>query len=202
MKIKILSWNVRWANDRVKRKVIKALIRLQRADLVCLQETKIQDMSKGDCSESWSGKILRLGCYGCKGGCWWGGSVLELVGMEVGLFSILCRFKNCEDGFLWTFTGVYEPTMKQYRELFWEELGAIRGLWSDPWCIGGDFNVVKFPSERSREGRLTGSMRRFSKVIEELALRYLPLHGGSFTWSGGLNGLSRSRLDSFLISED
>ena len=76
MKIKILSWNVRGANDRVKRKVIKALIRLQRADLVCLQETKIQDMSKGDCSESWSGKILRLGCYECKGGCWWGGSVL------------------------------------------------------------------------------------------------------------------------------
>ena len=47
MKIKILSWNVRGANDRVKRKVIKALIRSQRADLVCLQETKIQDMSRG-----------------------------------------------------------------------------------------------------------------------------------------------------------
>ena len=30
----------------------------------------------------------------------------------------------------------------------------------------------------------------------------MPLHGGLFTWSGGLNGLSRSRLDRFLISED
>ena len=47
MKIKILSRNVRGANNRDKRKVIKALIRLQRADLVCLQETKIQDMSRG-----------------------------------------------------------------------------------------------------------------------------------------------------------
>ncbi|RVW55706.1 LINE-1 retrotransposable element ORF2 protein [Vitis vinifera] len=53
---------------------------------------------------------------------------------------------------------------RPWRELFWEELGAIRGLWSDPWCIGGDFNVVRFPSERSREGRITGSMRRFSEV--------------------------------------
>ena len=45
--------------------------------------------------------------------------------MEVGLFSILCRFKNCDDGFLWTFTRVYEPTLKRYREFFWEELGVI-----------------------------------------------------------------------------
>ncbi|RVW23505.1 Transposon TX1 uncharacterized 149 kDa protein [Vitis vinifera] len=132
----------------------------------------------------------------------WDNRVLELMGMEVGLFSVSCRFKNCEDGFLWTFTGVYGPTMKRYRELFWEELGAIQGLWFDPWCIGGDFNVVRFPSERSREGRLTSSMRRFSEVIEELALKDLPLHGGLFMWSGGLNGLSRSRLDRFLISED
>ena len=43
-------------------------------------------------------------------------------------------------------TRVYGPTMKQYKELFWEELGTIQGLWSDPWCIGGDFNVIKFPS--------------------------------------------------------
>ncbi|RVW36959.1 Transposon TX1 uncharacterized 149 kDa protein [Vitis vinifera] len=132
----------------------------------------------------------------------WDNRVLELMGMEVGFFSVSCRFKNCEDGFLWTFTGVYGPTMKRHRELFWEELGAIRGLWSDPWCIGGDFNVVRFPSERSREGRLTGSMRRFSEVIEELAFKRFASPWGLFTWSGGLNGLSRSRLDRFLISED
>ena len=45
MKLKILSWNVRGANDRNKRKVIKALIKSQKVDVVCLQETKIQDMS-------------------------------------------------------------------------------------------------------------------------------------------------------------
>ncbi|RVW41827.1 hypothetical protein CK203_108407 [Vitis vinifera] len=66
----------------------------------------------------------------------------------------------------------------------------------------GDFNVIRFPNERSREGRMSGSMRRFSEVIDELALRDLPFQGGPFTWSGGLNGLSRSRLDRFLISED
>ena len=47
MKIKILSWNVRGVNDRNKRKLIKALIRSQKVDLVCLQETKMIEMSLG-----------------------------------------------------------------------------------------------------------------------------------------------------------
>lgn len=46
MKLRIFSWNVRGANDCDKRKVIKALIKSQKVDLVCLQETKIQEMSK------------------------------------------------------------------------------------------------------------------------------------------------------------
>ncbi|KAL6321189.1 hypothetical protein AAG906_015533 [Vitis piasezkii] len=134
--------------------------------------------------ESWRGKILRLGSCECKRVArrvvvLWDKRVLELVGLEVGIFSISCRFKNCEDGFMWFFTGVYGPTMKRYREPFWEELGAIRGLWYVPWYIGGDFNVIRFPSERSREGRLSSSMRRFSEVLDELALRDLPLQGMS-----------------------
>ena len=45
MKVKILSWNVRRVNDPSRRKVIRNFIRYQRLDLVCLQETKIQEMS-------------------------------------------------------------------------------------------------------------------------------------------------------------
>ena len=207
MKLKILSWNVRGANDRNKRNVIKALIRSQKVDVVCLQETKIQDMSQGVVHSLGVRRFLGWGAVSAKGAAggvvvFWDNRVLELVGMEMGLFSILCRFKNCKDGFLWIFTGVYGPTLKRYREPFWEELGVIRGLWSDLWCIGGDFNVIRFPSKRSREGRLSGSMGRFTEVIDELALRDLPVQGGPFTWSGGLNGQSRSRLDRFLISKD
>ena len=51
--------------------------------------------------------------------------------------------------------------------------------------------MIRFPNERSREGRLFSSMRRFSEVLDELALRDLPLPEGPYTWSGGLNGQSR-----------
>ena len=39
-------------------------------------------------------------------------------------------------------------------------------------------------------------------MIDDLALRDLPLQEGSFTWNGGLNRQTVSTLDRFLVSED
>ncbi|RVW91675.1 LINE-1 reverse transcriptase-like [Vitis vinifera] len=156
-----------------------------------------REVKKLECSINYDGVVRSLGvgrflewgdldARGAARGVvvFWDNRVLELMGLEVGLFSISCRFKNVEDGFRWTFSRVYRPTLKRYREAFWEELRAIRGLWTDPWCIGGDFNMIRFPNERIRGGRVSSSMRRFSEVIDELELRDLPLQGGPFTWSG------------------
>ena len=96
---------------------------------------------------------------------------------------------------------MYGPVIGSEKEDFWEELGAIRGRWDDPWCVGGDFNSVRFPEERRNAPNLIAEMRRFSEVIEELGLRDSPLTGGPFTWIGGLNSQAASRLDRFLISD-
>ena len=80
-------------------------------------------------------------------------------------------------------------------------IGGIRGFWGDSWCIGGDFNLVRFPREKSRGSQSCVDMRRFSKVIDDLEMKDLPLQGGSFTWRGGLNNQSQSGLDRFLVLE-
>ncbi|RVW45179.1 putative ribonuclease H protein [Vitis vinifera] len=36
-------------------------------------------------------------------------------------------------------------------EDMWEELGALRGLWDDPWCLGGDFNITPVPTRKEGE---------------------------------------------------
>ncbi|RVX05355.1 hypothetical protein CK203_013653 [Vitis vinifera] len=166
MKLRVLSWNVRGANDSEKRKVIKALIKSQKVDVVCLQETKMQEMSRMIVRSLGVGRCLDwkvLNSRGSFGGVlvFWDKRVLHLLEAEVGNFSVSCRFKNCEDDFCWLFSGVYGPSLMKEREDFWAELGAVRGLWSDPWCVAGDFNVVRFPVESSRGGRLSASMRRF-----------------------------------------
>ena len=164
-------------------------------DLFCIQETKIQLMSEGLVKSFGSGRFLDWGAMGAQGAAGgilicWDKRTLEVLEMEMGQFSISCRLRNVEDGIVWIFTGVYEPFSKEEREILWEELGVIRGIWDDPWCLGGDFNVTLYQRERSNQGRLTGAMRRFAQVVDELELLDLPLQEGVFSWSGGRNNQS------------
>ena len=82
----------------------------------------------------------------------------------------------------------------------WEEFGAIRGLWDDPWCLDGDFNITLFQQKRSSQRRISLAMRRFAETLDDLELVSLPLQGGVFTWNGGLNNQAWARLDGFLVS--
>ncbi|RVW77597.1 LINE-1 reverse transcriptase-like [Vitis vinifera] len=195
----------RGANDVNKRRIVKSVVRKQKVDLVCIQETKIQSMTDGVVKSLGVGRFLdwrTLEATGAAGGvlvCWDKRS-LELLEWEEGQFSVSCKFRTVENGTVWVFTGVYGPFNKKDRECLWEELGAVRGLWGDPWCVGGDFNVTLAQGERSRQGRVTPAMRRFAQVMDDLELIDLPLRGGSFTWSGGLYNQAWARLDRFLVS--
>ncbi|RVW91853.1 LINE-1 reverse transcriptase-like [Vitis vinifera] len=86
---------------------------------------------------------------------------------------------------------------EEERDALWEEFGAIRGLWEDPWCIGGDFNITLFSRERSGQRRISSAMRNFAEIVDDLGLVDLPLQGGDFTWNGGLNNQTWARLDSW-----
>jgi endonuclease/exonuclease/phosphatase family metal-dependent hydrolase len=70
-----------------------------------------------------------------------------------------------------------------------------------PWCIGGNFNVTWFSSERSGEGSMS-AMRDFSNFISDQSLMDFPLIGGSFTWSLSIDPPVWSRIDRFLVSPD
>ena len=142
MRIKILCWNVRGINDCAKRKLIKGVVRNQKPDLVCLLETKVKDVSLQLVKSVGVGRFLNwasVDARGAAGGLllFWDNRVLEKLEIESGGYSISVRFRNCADGFSWIFSGVYGPVIGSEKEDFWEELGAIRGLWEDPWCIGG-----------------------------------------------------------------
>ena len=202
MNLNLLSWNVRGLNDRVKRARICNLLYLWKADVVCLQETKLMAVTQGLIRSLWRCRYvdwLSLDSVGASGGIilMWDKRVVDRVDVAIGNFSVSCRFREVATGFEWAFSGVYGPNRAADRSLMWEELAGIASWWEVPWCVGGDFNIVRFPSERVGATDFSPSMREFTDFIFSMGLLDLPMDGGNFTWS---NARSRSRLDRFLCS--
>ena len=103
MNLKLMSWNVRGANDSNKKKLIKSFVRKQKVDLLCIQETKIQLMSKGVVKSLGAGRFLDWRALEASGSA--GGVLIcsdkrsiEILYWEEGQFSISCKFRNVENG--------------------------------------------------------------------------------------------------------
>ena len=80
---------------------------------------------------------------------------------------------------------------------FWDELAGLYGVCSPNWCVGGDFNVIRFPSEKSNGGRETNSIKMFNEFIREAELTDPKLINASFTWSNLREEVVCCRLDIF-----
>ena len=205
MNLKIVSWNVRGLNDCDKRLCIRNLIRLWKADVVCLQEMKLGEVDRRLIKSLWECPHLdwlSMGSNGASGGILllWDKRVLEKMDEAAGQFSLSCKFRNVYNQFEWIFTGVYGSNTDRERRALWEELVGIISWWDAPCCIGGDFNVVRFPSEKSGQGPYSTAMQDFSDFIADFGLLDTPLEGGKFTWSNNWEVPAMSRLDRFLFS--
>uniref|UniRef100_A0A2N9GB44 Integrase catalytic domain-containing protein n=1 Tax=Fagus sylvatica TaxID=28930 RepID=A0A2N9GB44_FAGSY len=165
-------------------------------------ETKLMAVTQGLIRSLWRCRYvdwLSLDSVGASGGIilMWDKRVVDRVDVAIGNFSVSCRFREVATGFEWAFSGVYGPNRAVERSLMWEELAGIASWWEVPWCVGGDFNIVRYPSERVGATDFSPSMREFTDFIFSMGLLDLPMDGGNFTWS---NARSRSRLDRFLCS--
>jgi hypothetical protein len=100
------------------------------------------------------------------------------------------------------FYRVYGPNSDSERGVPWDKLAGLISWWDAPWCIGGDFNVVRFLSEKSGMATFSAAMHEFSDLISELGLLDIPLEGGLFTWSNNRESPAKSRIDRFLMSSE
>lgn len=153
MKVKLVSWNIRGLNSGDKRRFVKSLIFNWNADIVCLQESKLEGEVKDMIKELWGGRWVKYACLqasGTRGGIlmiWdsrlWKGEILE-----IGSYTLTCKFEALLQDYKCHIIGVYAPNCRTEREHVWEEIGTVRSLFEGPWAVCGDFNVTRFPSEK------------------------------------------------------
>ena len=68
--------------------------------------------------------------------------------------------------------------------------------------IAGDFNLIFKDSDKNNANLNRVMMRRFRGLIEDLALKEIPLHGRKFTWYNHQETLVLVKLDRVLCSVD
>lgn len=120
---------------------------------------------------------VELKACGSKGGIiiMWNRRTWQCVDTQARAYLISCKFESLAEDFKWVFIGVYGPHTNSERNVLWLELASIKGLWSDNWVIGGDFNVCRYETERLNCTRRSRAMKNFSDLISNLELIDLPL---------------------------
>jgi len=134
MNIKLITWNVRGLNNTTNKKLVKTCLQKWKADVVCLQETKVNKGIEGIAYQIWSSRWMRLGYIegdGSKGGIliMWDSRVWTGTKVEEGTYSITCKFESTQNYFSWYFTGVYAPHTRKEKLECWEEMAAMKELW-------------------------------------------------------------------------
>ncbi|XP_058775761.1 uncharacterized protein LOC131650039 [Vicia villosa] len=203
----IVSYNIRGGGNPLKQRRIKECLMKGKADLCFLQETKIKSISGKIVNSLWSDCGVEWSAHDSRGQS---GGLLIMWKMDVfspvfsfggtGLIGICGNFggKQC------FFVNVYSPCDLLSKRKLWEDLLSLRSKWGGgEWCLGGDFNTVRFPSEhigRSNSQRSQDS-HEFNDFIGLMNLIDLPTSHRKFTWcKGGVGGAMR-RIDRFLLSD-
>lgn len=125
--------------------------------------------------------------------------------------------KTIGEGFIWLtgqwtkeavqvhIVAIYSPCDVQNKRILWNAIKQLKSsIQGGLWCILGDFNNIRHPSERvgvSQRGLDEGSIQEFNEWIGELEVEEAPWIGKKFTWFRP-NGTAKSKLDRSLISPE
>ena len=184
--MKIFSWNIRGLGRCEKKRVVRRVCSKEKLNLVFIQESKLQEVNsrtlrllsgKGSFQGEWVGSI------GAAGGLisLWDEIFFNVEGKIVNQRFILLEGVVLQRNFKCGFGNIYAPNDEREKQTFWEELGAVLRSKDFPWCLGGDFNTVRYAEEKIGAGYNHTAMSQFSNFIDDCGLLDLPMSGGKFT---------------------
>ena len=186
--IKIASWNVRRLGRPNKCTDIKKGLQSPSASIICLQETKLQEISS---FKAISFLPLGLRSYhflpsiGASSGVLtaWVDANLECTKVQIDRYAISCWFSFRANDTSFVVTNVYGPCDHASKSDFLDSLIPLSQMINCPWTIMGDFNLVLRPSDKSSANFNANEASIFASAINSLHLQEVPLLDRLYTWS-------------------
>nr|KYP61690.1 hypothetical protein KK1_016198 [Cajanus cajan] len=207
--MKFLTLNVRGLGGRLKKWEVRKLIKVHKPWLFCIQETKMEVVSRRLCESLWSHEDVgwfSKPAVGHSGGLLilWDKSKFVLSEFFMGTHYIGVVGCLVGESQKVSVVNVYAPCDLEGKKGCWRELiQVIEARGGDRWCVVGDFNAIRCEEERKgvRGFDRREEMRLFSDFVNSSGLLDLQMFGRQFTWFRN-DGKTMSRLDWYLVFVD
>jgi hypothetical protein len=122
--------------------------------------------------------------------------------IEEGDFFIKFHLGNRSDDFHQCLVVVYAAAQPEFKEKFLTELVQACRKVSLPLLVGGDFNIIRSPSEKNNDNYDNQWPFLFNAIIDGLNLRDMDMSGRKFTWANSKSVPTYEKLDRVLASTE
>jgi exonuclease III len=129
-------------------------------------------------------------------------SRFDILDTVLGRFYIRVTLQDLKIQRKWKLVLVYGAAQEADKEEFLRELGDICCNQRLPMLIGGDFNILRFPSDKNKTMRKNKWTDLFNAIINTYELREIDMSSGQYTWSNNQINPTLEKLDRFLMTAD
>ncbi|GKB59215.1 RNA-directed DNA polymerase, eukaryota [Tanacetum coccineum] len=169
-----------------------------------IQETKMEIMeliSVRNCWGNYAFNYVHSNAVGNSGGilCVWDSNSFVKESHTISDFFVIIRGKWLKSGIDLIIVAVYGPHDPRDKRMVWEYLSYVINQWNGNVVVMGDFNEVRYKSDRFGSVFNVQGAEEFNAFIADVGLEEVPLGGSSFTWCHK-SATKMSKLDRFFVS--
>jgi hypothetical protein len=126
----------------------------------------------------------------------------DIGAIDEGQFYIKFHLCNNADHYKWALVLVYGPAQGEHKERFLAELVNMCSHENLPLLIGGDYNILRHPSEKNNDRYEERWPFLFNAIIDGLNLRELEMSGRKYTWANNLAAPTFEKLVRILMTTE
>ncbi|XP_071708917.1 uncharacterized protein [Rutidosis leptorrhynchoides] len=201
--MKIISLNVRGFSVKGKFGWVRNICVSKRPCIAVFQETKCKTLSDSWVQSLWGdtnyGYVQKEVVSKSRGLLViWDTSKFEIIDATSGDFFVAIRgkWRLGEESII---VNIYGPHSDKNKKLMWDSLDNLLNSVDSAWLPCGDFNEVRYSSDRKNSQFHRGRAKRFNEFIGRNNLIDIAISGRKFTRISD-DGLKFSKLDRFLVN--
>ncbi|GJZ63683.1 RNA-directed DNA polymerase, eukaryota [Tanacetum coccineum] len=175
-------------------------------NFVGLQETKMGSIDLSSVRSCWGNfnfDYVHSDSVGNSGGilCIWDPNSFRRSSFTRSDYFVIVRGVWLKSGIDLMIVVVYAPQEAKEKRMLWDYLAHVSNQWVGKLVMMGDFNEVRYKSDRYGSNFNAHDAEIFNSFIYNAGLDEVPLGGSAYTWC--LKSASKmSKLDRFFVSEN